>query len=907
MNDYKTALREYQELQYIIDNQINDMVFLIDKVNLFKSGILSIEEGVKISLENSSEEFNFINPIFNNFMKDIHKSLLTYNEQITVPLKNFIQSFRFATTNCLNLFNQIKINLIESKQKVTKAKDDYYNFIKSNKNSKDIKDDKNELLRAKTDNLAQLYKYEVNKMNEIITQNNKNYEDIFKTLDSIDISANSIVKNILTKFSNNISNIGNIFINFSEQLKESLNTDLKQIENNKRYFPYFDEKTKLRFNYEIFEEYNENNKNEKKESNENNTINNQKKAFDYKRIMSLPRKGFDDFEIIDDVVEMNQERMKENINKLKDIIKKLTSEKELTPLEIDELINILKEDPLENRQTFSYIFLNHIQKFSKNRVINFKNRQNFIHLANIMNNLCIKEDNTKTFNAIIEVSQMLKYENLFMFCMIQKKNHFFSTKTFWLRVIQDNLIDNINNYVNKLLNAKTNNDDKDKKVKKENKDNILVNIGLDKKINNFYKLYEKQKKEVENFAYENVCILLSKAIPGMCSFLVPEFTSIDIINHFSKQFNFDSHTKSYFHNLLEAKNIRNTSSLKKNTEKSIKKNAMFNTLFIISCTLKFLPKNEFINLLPLNKFLKPLVEKKIFKFLLSNKDLTIEKRIELWGIILKVKDSIKSINYQSVKNLLKERIEKKEIYDKSQEQRNLDTIKVDLIRTPYINKHKEDLEKVGWILSCLNYAKPDVGYCQGMNFLVLFFYQILDHDEEKTFNYMFALEIQTKYEQIFLDDLRMLKIFFIVLDKIINLYKPEIYYKFVDNYLSTNIYSTPWFVTLFTNVNCVFEKKDAPKYVLMVLENFILDGFSAIFNSGFTLTKYYFNKIMKIEGDKLINYMIKTICEEDIVKNENFNKIKELYEENSEKINELLINKLVKITRYENNHKYLTK
>ena len=112
MNDYKTALREYQELQYIIDNQINDMVFLIDKVNLFKSGILSIEEGVKISLENSSEEFNFINPIFNNFMKDIHKSLLTYNEQITVPLKNFIQSFRFATTNCLNLFNQIKINLI---------------------------------------------------------------------------------------------------------------------------------------------------------------------------------------------------------------------------------------------------------------------------------------------------------------------------------------------------------------------------------------------------------------------------------------------------------------------------------------------------------------------------------------------------------------------------------------------------------------------------------------------------------------------------------------------------------------------------------------------------------------------------------------------------------------------------
>ena len=908
MNDYKTVLNEYQELQYIIKNQIDDMVFLIDKANSFKAGMISIEESISFSLENnSSEEFNFINPIFSNFIQSIHKSFIAYNEQIIAPLKDFIQSFQFATTNCLNSFNQIKVSLIDSKQKVTKSKEDYYNFIKSNKNNKKIKDDKNELLKAKIDNYAQLYKYEVDKMNEIITKNNNNYKEIFKTLDGIDFSANSIVKNILTKLAKNIANIGNLFIKFSEELQENLNT----ISNNKRYLPYIDEETQLRFNYEKFEEFDENNNNnEKKENNEindQNNQNNQNKAFDFRRVMSIPRKGFDDFEVISEpLVQMDLEKMKENITKLKDVIKKLASENELTPLEINELINILKEDPVENKETFSYIFLKNIKQFYKNRVINFKNRQNFIHLANIMNNLCIKEDNNKTFNAIIEVSQMIKYENLFMFCMIQKKNQFVSTKTFWLRVIEENLIDNLNNYVNKLLSQKTNNEKKDidKKVKKSN---ILVNLGLDKKINNYYKLYEHQKIDVEKFAYENICKILSKTIPGMCSFLVPEFTSIDIINHYSERFNFDPQTKYYFNNLLEAKNIKNTSSLKKTTEESIKKNAMFNTLFIISCTLKFLPKNEFINLIPLNKSLKPLIEKKIFKFILSNKDLTIDKRIELWGIILNVKNAINLISYQSIKSLLKERIEKKEIIAKSQEQRNLETIKVDLIRTPYINKHKEHLEKLGWVLKCLNYAKPDVGYCQGMNFLALFFYQLLDYDEEKTFNYMFALEIYTKYEEIFLDDLRMLKIFFIVLDKIINLYKPEIYYKFIDSYLSTNIYSTPWFVTLFTNVNCIFEKKDAPKYTLMVLENFFLDGWSAIFNSGYTLTSYYFDTIMKIEGDKLINYMIKDLCDEDIVKNENFNTIKEIYEKNSEKINELFINRLVKITRYENAHSYLTK
>ena len=91
----------------------------------------------------------------------------------------------------------------------------------------------------------------------------------------------------------------------------------------------------------------------------------------------------------------------------------------------------------------------------------------------------------------------------------------------------------------------------------------------------------------------------------------------------------------------------------------------------------------------------------------------------------------------------------------------------------------------------------------------------------------------------------------------------------------------------------------------MVIENFIIDGWSALFNSGYTLTRYYFDKIMKIEEENLINFMIKGICEEDIVKNENFDKIKKLYEKNSEKINELLIRKLVKITRYENVNSFL--
>ena len=149
MNDYKTALKEYQELQYIIKKKLNDLLFLLDKANSFKSGMISIEEHINLSQGNTSDEFFFINPIFNNYSQEIHNIFLSYNEQITMPLKNFIENFTFATNNCLNSFNQIKLSLIESKQKVIKARDEYYNYIKSNQNNEKNKGDQNELFKAK--------------------------------------------------------------------------------------------------------------------------------------------------------------------------------------------------------------------------------------------------------------------------------------------------------------------------------------------------------------------------------------------------------------------------------------------------------------------------------------------------------------------------------------------------------------------------------------------------------------------------------------------------------------------------------------------------------------------------------------------------------------------------------------
>ena len=298
MNDYESVLDEYQVLQYIIKNQLSNMTFLLDKTNSFKNGIILIEKNLK-SIQGNSEEFDFINPVFSNYIKDMHIYTEIYNGQISIPIQQFIESFTFATNISVNTFNEIKNSFSENKPKVIKARDDYYKYIKTHNNLENKQDDNNELFKAKKENYAQLYKYEIDKMNEIITQNNQKYIDIYKDLNSINFSANSITKNILNKFIKSIADIGNIFIKFSEQLKESIELNIKNIENKIRYSPQIDELTQMRFNLENFEEYDEKKvklKNGKIIINEKNK-NNLFSSIKLEKSKSLPKKGFEDFEI----------------------------------------------------------------------------------------------------------------------------------------------------------------------------------------------------------------------------------------------------------------------------------------------------------------------------------------------------------------------------------------------------------------------------------------------------------------------------------------------------------------------------------------------------------------------------------------------------------------------------------
>ena len=686
MTDYQSILGEYLDLENNSQECIEKMVFLSNILNSFKNTIISLEENIKRFSYDSSEEYKFVVPLFKDYVNRIQQCNIEYKDNVTTPFQNIIEMYKKETNKNLSLFNQMKTNIIESRQKLLKSKKDYYDYIKSyEKNRSNVKDgsiakskeDQDELFKAKKENYAQLYKYEVDKMNEVINQNNKKYNDIYGDLEKVESSTNIFLSTILTKFSQSLANIGKIYIEFSEKIKKSLEKQIKI----KIYNSQIEEKTKLRFNVEKFIEYDKDMKDEDEQNEINDTQEGKQKKNQLIRLLSLPKKGYS-FESIDINEEDLDEKDLDKFIHFSNIIKQFAEEKGMKPGEVADIINILNENS-NRKDSNSYIFLLKVLEFCDNKIINFKNRDNFIHLTNLMNDICIRENSTKTFNAIIEISQLIKYNHLFLYSTLQKKNKFFSTESFWLQIFQDNLTDFIMIKADELLMTKFKKEEI-KKAANDKKTNYIINLGLDKKINKFNSFNEKQKKELELEAYEKICLILSKGIVNMCSFLVPESIINNIIKFYSEQFNFPKSALNYFHNLLYINN----------KNKIIKKDSK--NLFIISCLLKFLPQNELIKLLCLNKALHQDLRKIIGKYILSNENLNIDKRMEIWGDILKLKEIMKLDTYNLVKKVMESRT-KDNMLDEN-EKTNISVIKVDLIRTPFIYESEEHMKRLENIL-----------------------------------------------------------------------------------------------------------------------------------------------------------------------------------------------------------------
>lgn len=908
MNEYNDLMNEYEDLKNDTTKEIMNISNILILIKSFNYGLELFKNKITLlpDYEQKSEIYKKIEKNSLTFTKKIssYKNLL--EDEIVSPLNGLLESTNEIFKMNINKFDDIKISLIQSRQKLNKTKDNYFNFI--NKNNESKNKDENLLYNAKKENYYQLYKYEVNQMNNIIEENNNQYTKLYNEIWGYQQLEQQKLKNFIIKYSEYISKIGDILKEFSkcliDDIKDENNLDSNSLKSKKSIKEKRFERVKIIEDIQINKkennitlnnvEKNNNNENKKNEENKLNINNNlNQKLKDNKTNL------FDEFEIIEEDSYKNQEDKKiENEKLIDEIINKLMNEEELLTHEIYPFMNLLKlEDPSTNK-LYSYTFLKKLAKCNKKYIINLKNRKNFVHLSNILNDISINENKLEILKLIIDISQIIIYKDFHLFNILQKKNKYFTTKTFWCKIIYDSFFEDLNSQIELIIKKNNNNKSKEKEL---NYIFILEKNKFENKINNYKKLNLEQKLELDKYAKNDVKNILTRIIEGMCSFLVHKNVIMDVINDFGKNFDFNSNNINYYKLLMDVYMNRNyIYNLKKLPLKEEKIYTKPAKICIISNASKFILKKDLINLLILEKDMSDKIKRNIFKNILNQK-LSIDERIRIWGLMLNIEKLEKEYNYEEEKEKIKKLIENKEIKKGTKIYEHFELIKLDVNRTYFKNKKdsKPYQEKIRIILFTLVNIFKDIGYSQGMNYIVAFFYQIFEYNEKKTFYYMLAIEKNSKFKDIFENDLYLLQIFFKIFEKILKINIPELYQHQKNNNINPNFYAPPWFLTLFTFISTIFEKENAPEFIVLVIENFLLNGWSAIMNAGYTLMKYLKNDMLQMKGDILMTFLVNKFGQDKIINKENFDNLKNQYIKNSYIINDSLISKLMKLEEYE--------
>ena len=180
---------------------------------------------------------------------------------------------------------------------------------------------------------------------------------------------------------------------------------------------------------------------------------------------------------------------------------------------------------------------------------------------------------------------------------------------------------------------------------------------------------------------------------------------------------------------------------------------------------------------------------------------------------------------------------KKDLFNKiSKEKLDEDTeetIIKDLDRTYpscqlFTDKYGKGQRKLFKVLSCYSLYNKEIGYVQGMSFIVALF--LIYMDEESTF---FMLDsVMNKYgmKGIYLPGFPDLKKKFYVLLNLEKKFLPKIYEVFKRDNILPSLYSSEWFL-------CLFTKDLKFKYVVRIFDVFLLEGFKVIYRFALAFLK----------------------------------------------------------------------
>jgi hypothetical protein len=553
------------------------------------------------------------------------------------------------------------------------------------------------------------------------------------------------------------------------------------------------------------------------------------------------------------------------------------------------------------------ILLNQCKKHS---FIKITNLDNLYLLSNLLNSIITSASkNNDIFEQcyigifIAEKCIFFNEDNIYNKCYLCKvisKNEIFYDSQFWTNLITQKIS------ILSEVKTKKEIEEREKEKNNNNKNDTMFNkvIGMFNFNNDKNKENELIENEILfNQIYEEKLHLysvevLDDYIQHFSNFNFDQKKASQLILEMAERYKFDDSFVTYFMAKLNSNMCINEDDMlknKNNYEKELKK-LDYNKLYFNSSSngttikykrildpkfrcliysLKYIEIKDFPNILALNKNYNKTLVKIIYKnILIKYHDMDPQKHINIWKILLNYSEIKKLYDYKKIKKELN--ISDKNFQKILEEIKNSkDIIDLDVLRTNFDTNRESKQVKISYILKSIRYAKNNLKYCQGMNYVAAFLYNITNSEEE-TFYLFLSIFDCTDYGKLFIKDLEKLKKFFYVFGRLLNILLPEIYLYLKDNKIDVSYFVSPWFITLFTNTFQNIKDKNNPKILLRIFDLFFFSGWKSIIKIGISLLKNYESTIMNLTFEELLHFLIGNILKSDFFQNENYDQLMQI-------------------------------
>ena len=852
-----------------------------------------LKDDILLDIEKNNKLNKFIE-IYDNYQKFLieknNELVNNIKESIINEIKKKLNIFKLEKNNIIYKFQRIINDVSKLKKNIDLIENKDNEEFKIDNNSNDL-----EILQNYFKDFERDYKLilsKIKKLNEdmilFISENlNKYFEIQIKITEEINKERNKIINNI----KKDKSTEDNIFYEKIQNMNETLLNDIKNF-------------------ISLKSEFNAESKEKKKTllSRIGDALFAENEYIMYNNIEN-------DMGIYDININEDDIYNKDDLISLKKLINKLKKSEVISDDSLNNAFTILGNN--SDRKKYLNLCLNFVKyvnttnKENKKNNYKYENFDNFIFANNLFNMISHNCNNNKQFknknedfkenykyyeilDNIINIGDKSFIENKYMSSLL-KDSQLFNKINILRSCFKCQLITSIKNHLDKKDKA-TNNIQNIINLFR-NKTNIssyqnfdfIKDLKIETYIENYDKLNTNEKNNFNNYDLPKIVHdTMKKYIFYMSNYNVPYIDVLNFIKEINEDFPFikdeywsfylDYYKSSLYSikkQIFESKNINIKTKKKIKYIKNIKSNDNESNIImkdeykidedkkiniILKKSIIFLNNNDKRNLFCLSKKVK--MSKYIYKSLLKEKNISLEKHIKIWKIILKC-SKLKNLNYSE----LCKNNDKIEYYK---------VILDDTKRTTLKTKGKEEAKDIIKNILCCFVKKNSskIKYCQGMNFLAAFLYD-LTNNEEDSFLLLTSLIDNTSLAKIYDHNFALLNCYFYILDRLIFLFLPKISQKFKEVQLNIDCFASPYFLTLFSNAYIM--SFSAEKIIMFIIDSFIIKGWKVAFKAILAMLKFNEKEIMEKNEDEVVNFIIHDMKKSGVFLEENFEKFISIY------------------------------